>query len=159
MSTPGGWIEIDPQWTADAAARSHCPRYRGECKGLYGAVRYMRGEALRAAGVPPPGHASQWRCDSSDATSTRNRSQRRRLNTCFQRPGGRFRTAVEEGLGVPTAERVKIRLWEYVLTYKDVTGTGCRKVLQLQKICSWPSYEEKGAFGGRLGSKVAKTKK
>ena len=33
----------------------------------------MRGEALRAAGVPPPGHASQWRCDPSDATSTCNR--------------------------------------------------------------------------------------
>ena len=34
---------------------------------------------------------------------------------------------------MPDGDRVKIRLWEYVLTYKDVTGTGCRKVLQLQK--------------------------
>ena len=55
-------------------------------------------------------------------------------------------------------DRVKIRLWEYVLTYKDVMGTGCRKVLQMQKICSWPSYEEKGALGVDWGQKCKSEK-
>ena len=62
------------------------------------------------------------------------------------------------GPGSADGDRVKIRLWEYVLTYKDVTGTGCRKVLQLQKICSWPSYAGKGAFGVDWGRKCKSEK-
>ena len=131
-------------------------------------VRCICEEALHDAGVPPPGAASQLRCDSLDATSTCNRSGRPRRTPWDRshRPAkclfpAAHRALPDGGGGGPWSAnggRVKIRLWEYVLTYKDVTGTGCRKVLQLQKICSWPSYEEKGAFGVDWGRKCKNEK-
>ena len=132
-------------------------RCRGECKGLYG-----------TCGEKPYAPLASRLPDTHFSSGVTHRTRRPRATggavsgmpakCLFPAARRALPDSVGGGPGSADGERVKIRLWEYVLTYKDVTGTGCRKVLQVQKICSWPSYEEKGRLGS-IGGESAKVKR